>query len=284
MNAKLEASDTEALKAIRSAFETEPRINFHRHPIRLRQDKGRVHLEGEVGSIAAKKLGFRLAQSFAGGATVVDDLKVLPAQQRGDGEIGDAFGRSMVGHEELKHGTIREQRRGRLETWHEAHDPEAGADLVFSVAEGVITMKGTVISLSHRRMAEVLGWWTPGCRNVVNQLAVEPPEEDNDDELADAIRLALEMDPIVDDPQVGVETASGEVTLSGVLRSNEQKHMAENDTWAVPRRRGSEQPRHRCPMSGFNPPQTAPRESLPPPGRSPRSCSSRTGRTGRSAR
>ena len=234
MNAKLEASDTESLKAIRSAFETEPRINFHRHPIRLRHDKGRVHLEGEVGSIAAKKLGFRLAQSFAGGATVVDDLKVLPSQQRGDGEIGDAFGRSMVGHEELKHGTIREQRRGRLETWHEAHDPEAGADLVFSVAEGVITINGTVISLSHRRMAEVLAWWTPGCCNVVNQLAVEPPEEDNDDELADAIRLALEMDPIVDDPQVGVETASGEVTLSGVLRSNEQKHMAETDAWAVP--------------------------------------------------
>ena len=234
MNAKLEATDSDPLKAIRSAFETEHRINFHRHPIRIRQDNGKLRLEGEVGTIAAKKLAFRIAQRLGGGATIVDALHVIPAQARGDGEIGDAFGRSVVGHEELRHGTIREQRRAHVETWHEAHDPEAGADIEFSVAEGAITLKGTVISLTHLRMAEVLAWWTPGCRNVVNLLTVEPPEEDNDDELADAIRLVLEMDPVVEEPQVGVETASGDVTLSGVLRSTEQKHMAENDAWAVP--------------------------------------------------
>jgi osmotically-inducible protein OsmY len=234
MNAKVEANDTEPLKAIRSAFETEHRINVHRHPIRLRQDGGKLRLEGEVGSIAAKKLACRIAHRLGNGATVVDELRVIPAQARGDGEIGDAYGRSLAANEELKHGTIREQRRGHLETWHESRDPESGADIEFSVSDGVITLKGTVISLTHQRIAEVLAWWTPGCRGVVNMLAVEPPEEDNDDELADAIRLVLEMDPVIDEPQVGVETASGDVTLSGVLRSERQKHMAENDAWAVP--------------------------------------------------
>ena len=112
MNAKLETSDTEPLKAIRSAFETEHRINVHRHPIRLRQDGGKLRLEGEVGSIAAKKLACRIAHRLGNGATVVDDLRVIPAQARGDGEIGDAYGRSLAANEELKHGTIREQRRG----------------------------------------------------------------------------------------------------------------------------------------------------------------------------
>src|ERR1700752_349302 len=99
MTAKLEASDTDPLKAIRSAFETEHRIGFHQHPIRVRQDNGRLRLEGEVGSIAAKKLACRIAQRFSSGATVVDELQVAPAQARGDGEIGDAFGKSVVVHE-----------------------------------------------------------------------------------------------------------------------------------------------------------------------------------------
>lgn len=39
------------------------------------------------------------------------------------------------------------------------------------------------------RLAGVLAWWVPGSRDVVNGLGVEPPEEDNDDEVSDAVRL-----------------------------------------------------------------------------------------------
>jgi len=37
----------------------------------------------------------------------------------------------------------------------------------------------------------------PGCRDVVDGLEVKPPEQDNDDELSDALSLVLEVDPMI---------------------------------------------------------------------------------------
>ena len=46
---------------------------------------------------------------------------------------------------------------------------------------------GAAISLSHKRLAGVLAWWTPGCRDVVNSLDIVPPERDSDEEVQDAL-------------------------------------------------------------------------------------------------
>jgi osmotically-inducible protein OsmY len=101
------------------------------------------------------------------------------------------------------------------------------------VEAGVVTLNGQVPSLSHKRLAGVLAWWVPGSRDVINGLEVMPPEEDNDDEITDAVRLALEKDPFVNAAQVRVRTKHAIVTLEGLVAHDTEKHMAECDAWYV---------------------------------------------------
>ena len=93
-------------------------------------------------------------------------------------------------------------------------------------------LDGWVISLSHKRLAGVLAWWVPGCRDVVNGLEVLPPEQDNDDEVSDALSLVLEMDPMIPHPeQIRVETHDHVVTLQGLVNTETEKIRAEQDAW-----------------------------------------------------
>ena len=79
----------------------------------------------------------------------------------------------------------------------------------------------------------MLAWWTPGCRDVVNSLDVQPPEEDNDAEVVDALRLALEMDPLVQADQIQASCRDYVVTLEGYVRSAEERRQAERDAWCL---------------------------------------------------
>jgi osmotically-inducible protein OsmY len=80
----------------------------------------------------------------------------------------------------------------------------------------------------------VLAWWTPGCRDVVNALEVLPPEQDNDDEVSDALSLVLEMDPLIPDPgQIRVHTRNYVVTLDGLVATQAEKDRAEQDAWCL---------------------------------------------------
>ncbi len=101
------------------------------------------------------------------------------------------------------------------------------------VADGVVTLNGRVGSLSHMRLAGVLAWWVPGSRDVVNGLDVVPPEEDNDDEVSDAVRLVLEKDPFVNAGQIRVTCSNYAVTLEGLVPKPLEKGMAEADAWYV---------------------------------------------------
>jgi osmotically-inducible protein OsmY len=97
----------------------------------------------------------------------------------------------------------------------------------------VIALQGHVISQSHRRFAGVLGWWTPGCRDVVNALAVQPDYEDRDDELADVLRIVLEADPMLDPSLVRANCRDRTVTLEGAVATQWQKSRVELDAWSL---------------------------------------------------
>ncbi|WP_437567732.1 BON domain-containing protein [Sorangium sp. So ce542] len=94
--------------------------------------------------------------------------------------------------------------------------------------DGVLTMEGELPDL-----AGVLCWWAPGTRDVMNALEVDAPEEDNDDEISDAVRIVLEKDPLLDASEIGVSTERSRVTLRGLVASEEQRRIAENDAWCV---------------------------------------------------
>ncbi|WP_372524278.1 BON domain-containing protein [Piscinibacter sp.] len=225
--------ESDISKEVRAAFEIDPRVDLHRFPIHVVNHGDRLSLEGEVESIAAKRVAIALAKRVSGMTRVIDALRLVPAEARGDGEIRDAFARSLLQQPELKNCNIRQRLRGRSDLLHETSDPDASGEIEFETVQGVITLTGSVISLSHKRMVEALAWWVPGCRDVVNQLEVVPAEEDNDDELADAIRLVFEMDPLVHADQIGIRAERGVVTLAGVLRRIEERRMAEMDAWSV---------------------------------------------------
>ncbi|HQY37834.1 MAG TPA: BON domain-containing protein, partial [Pseudomonadota bacterium] len=64
------------VKQVRAALECEPRVNLHRYPVRVDFEAGAVVLDGEVGSIAARKRALRLAAAIDGVRGVVDRLHV----------------------------------------------------------------------------------------------------------------------------------------------------------------------------------------------------------------
>lgn len=151
-----------------------------------------------------------------------------------DGEILESLTRSLLAAPDLTNCTLRRRHRSELETLRTAGSDRACGEVEFSVGDGVIALDGAVISLSHQRIIEALAWWTPGCRSVVNRLRVEPPEEDTDGELADAVRLVLEMDPSLPEvDQIGIDAVMQVVTLSGAVREGAQKRRAEQDAWCV---------------------------------------------------
>jgi osmotically-inducible protein OsmY len=222
----------EVLKEVRAAFAHEPRINLHRYPVHLALTNGDLIVEGEMEHVAAKKLALELAAAAPGINGIVDRLRVAPAQRMGDGAIRDHVRDALIQEPALETCTIRIWDKDQVDIVRESLRQPFGA-IEVAVEEGVVTLNGQVPSLSHKRLAGVLGWWVPGSRDVINGLEVVPPEDDNDDEITDAVRLVLEKDPFVNADQIRVSTNNSIVTLEGLVTNEQVKDMAEFDAWYV---------------------------------------------------
>ena len=220
------------LKKVRAAFEHNPQINLHRFPIQMNWSDEVLTLEGEVETIAAKKLAMELAAATPGVRGIVDRLHVVPATHMGDGAILDAVNHALIGDSALQNCTIRVREKGTVTTVREAYPVEQGV-IEISVHDGVVLLDDHVPSLIHKRLAGVLAWWVPGCRDVTNGLGVEPPEQDSDEEITEAVRVVFEKNRLVNADQIRVSTRNALVTLEGLVLNNTQKQIAEFDTWYV---------------------------------------------------
>ncbi|MDP1537010.1 MAG: BON domain-containing protein [Burkholderiales bacterium] len=220
------------IKQVRKALEHDTRINLHRHPVRIGHAGDVVMLEGEVESVAAKKLALEYAAAVPGVRGVADRLRVAPAERRGDGAIRDSVCAALLGQPEFRRCALRAVAGGRTETLRDV--PAAGdGDIEAAVSDGVITLEGRVGSHSHKRVAGVLAWWAPGCRDVVNSLVVEPHEADGDDEVMDALGLVFEIDPAMRGAQIHADCHDYVITLDGVVGSEGQRRRAEFDAWCL---------------------------------------------------
>ena len=222
----------QVLKELEARFEIAPRINLHRHPIRLSFSNDDLVLEGETENIAAKKLALEMAGALPGIGNIVDRLRVAPACRMGDAEIRDHVCKVLIQEPVLDSSTVRARVKDEVQVFRECIVAPAG-DIQVDVEEGVVTLNGQVPSLSHKRLAGVLAWWVPGSRDVINGLEEVPPEDDNDDEVTDAVTLVLEKDPFIKSDQIHVTTRDFIVTLEGLVASEELKEMAEFDAWYV---------------------------------------------------
>ncbi len=227
-----DASARATAKQVRAALEFDTAINLHRFPMSISVAADAVVLEGEVESLAAKKLALEHAGAVPGIRGVIDRLRVAPAERRGDGAIRDRLCKAIMAQGEFANCAIRVHAKGRLETVREVSGEWTNA-LEIAVEDGVITLEGKVISLSHKRVAGVLAWWTPGCRDVINAIEIDPPERDSDEEVVEALTLVLEMDSQVEAAQLRVGCEKSVVTLRGYVPSEEQRRRAQFDAWAV---------------------------------------------------
>ncbi len=128
--------------------------------------------------------------------------------------------------------TIRAAAGGNWQTVREVV-PRPGGILELSVEDGVVTLDGRVSSLSHKSLAGALAWWVPGSRDVINGIEIIPPQEIEDNEITEAIRLVMEKDPLVNAEAVRVITRNRVVVLEGYVGSPGEVEMADMDAWYV---------------------------------------------------
>lgn len=219
-------------KAVFAALEREPAVNLHRWPLRIEYDivNRILTLEGEVASITAKRRAYECASCVDGVDGIMDRLRVRPSEARGDGAIRASIARALLDEPTLRDCGLHAYHKGVMETLRAV--PDSKDVIGLTIEDGVAELTGHVGSLSHKRLAGALAWWAPGCRDVLNELRVDPPEQDSDDEIADALRLVLEKDPLVlhaDD--LGIAVRDHVVTLSGVVATDEERRMVESDAW-----------------------------------------------------
>ncbi len=218
----------EIIQRIHAAWEREPLVNLHRSHLDAVFEGDRLRLTGAVGSIAAKRAAAKIAARYA--PQMVDNIRVDRGETSSDGAIKDAL--VLAFHSESAfhncHITVH---------WHNQHEMVANVQdenpclLDISICDATVVLEGTVWSLSHQRMAEVLAWWSPGVTNVINRIDVVPEERDIDAEIQDAVMLVLDKDPLVHSGQIHVDTAQGVVTLEGLVPAESERQNAEDDVW-----------------------------------------------------
>lgn len=224
---------TDIVHAVEANLAAERQLAEARGAFKLAlDDRGALTLEGEVGSIAEKRIALRRAAAVPGVAGIVDRLHVRPAYPEKDRTIRDHIVRALIGLQAFANIDLKDREFARIVERRKAPEGAAG-EIIVESHDGVVTLSGSVPSLEHKRLSGVLAWWAPGARDVVNGLAVEPEEEDGPDKIEEAVRLTLELDPFVNAGQIKVGVRNRVARLTGVVATAEQRRIAEADAWRV---------------------------------------------------
>ena len=218
------------LEQVQTALEKETLYGVNRYPVQLSLHEKTISLSGEFPDIRAKRHAVHVAQLAAGGYDIIDQLSVTSAVHE-EGTLRSEVVRALTTEAVFSEMTLRLLADEGTELLRQGRD-DAYIDL--HVTGGTVRISGRVGSLSHRRLAEVLCWWCLGCERVDNLLEVVPAESDNDAEVSDALRLAMEKDPLVHAEQISIQVHNGSVTLQGYVPSQEERRLAELDAWYTP--------------------------------------------------
>ena len=218
---------------VRAVLRSEPRLGatFHLKALMIEPD-GSVILEGDVPSIAAKKLALEKVASIPGLTGIVDRLHVERATPMGDDEIRVHVRDAMIEEPAFERLEIRELVGEQFQLMRGAPEGKRG-NIDIEVRDGIVTLNGSIPGLTSKRLAGVMAWWVPGVRDVVNGMEVDPPEEDNPDMIEEAVRVALEKDPLVNAGQIRVGVRKTWVRLTGAVAANAEREAAERDAWCI---------------------------------------------------
>ena len=231
----MQRSDT-VLKQVMAAFERDSHLKLHNHPIHMNFDGDVLTVAGEVPDIASKKRLLQLTQIHSEGKRLVDQLRVTANPPVRDGELRTHICERLAQAVDFRNCVICARIKGQLEVLRGTMD-QAGNDgsgvIEVTVEDGVVTLTGQVISLSHRHLASVTAWWVGGCRDVVNLLELVPAEADGDDEISEVMHLVLETDQRVRAEQITIDVEDRRITLAGWVATEAERRHAEQDAWCL---------------------------------------------------
>jgi osmotically-inducible protein OsmY len=115
-------------------------------------------------------------------------------------------------------------------------DPQVdSAAIEISAASGIVTLRGTVASLRHKRAGGNAAARVCGVTRVANELTVQIPDRDrrDDEDLRGDVLEALMLEGFVP-TTVDAQARDGFVTLGGLVEWHYQREAAESRTAGVP--------------------------------------------------
>ena len=175
---------------------------------------GIVTLSGSVDSYAQSREAAEDAERVWGVSGVVNHLDVVVPgfHARSDADIAAAAVDALKWNSEVPQDRI-----------------------TLRVANGVVTLDGTVDWYYQRTAAENTVRYLFGVRDVVDRIRIEPRARVSADDIKNRIIAALERNAEADAERIVVETGrDGSVTLRGVVHSCAERSHAERAAWAAP--------------------------------------------------
>lgn len=209
--AKIIPSDGEIQRNILDELDWDPEVEAP--DIGVEVDDGVVTLNGTVANHAIKVAAERAAQRVHGVRAVANDVVVHAAGEGGrtDTDIALAIA-------------------DRFE-WSDVIPEE---QLRVTVEDGKVTLGGAVGWRYEATEAEQLVRRIRGVTEVINDIAVVPPQETDEDEVGAEIERAFRRHAELDAQHITVRIVGPTVVLSGAVSSWSEREDAERVAWRSP--------------------------------------------------
>jgi len=172
------------------------------HLIDIETHQGVVTLSGSVDNILARERAVTIAESIRGVRSVVNMIEVNPIP-RLDAEIREDVENALF------------------------MDPAADSyEILVTVENGVVTLKGDVDSWSEKRLAGYVAKGIRGVRELENQIDVDYSEDRSEPEIRSEVERRFEIDPLIHDSLINVQVRDETVILKGAVGSALERSRA----------------------------------------------------------
>lgn len=200
-------SDSDVTTAIETNLWEDQAVPSHNIDVEVKN--GIVSLTGSVYNILARERATAIAEDVKGVRSVVNEIDVKPVV-RSDEEIQTDVTEALT------------------------LDPATNSyGIVAAVADGTVTLSGTVDSYAEKRLSEEVAKGVRGVRAVQDDIQLSYSNQRSDREIEEEVEALLKDDVRLDGDAVAVKVKNGKVSLSGVVDSAAEKALAGEKAWVA---------------------------------------------------